>query len=475
MRHFLFVVVLAVAVLGALSQVTYPPTLNPGADGWHSCGDAYGGKQKCHDFGDWNASGKEYLVMMKTPDNKKLQLQRIASGKTAYCNVDFFGGQPADSSAGHDCFFTEVDGEYIKNPVSAKGWSDKVHVRDEIVTLPPGLWAIKFQTKGDVHNYVVGLSGANYWVQHFCRDAIVGMTYGTNMQHVKDLWSPVSGPNEMDGLCIVSKEPVIAAEDMDFFDEFARKGERNVIPFLPVMQNGLIIRMGNPRTHKWTYAQIHEYKQGEPVLCSQQTFRMVGDKYYIGEPGGEVCQFFNPPPNYMPSFYNNFAKWVLQRGVDGRPGETFTISYTAEVSSTRGTDLSEEWGMAVTASVEASVEIQGAGGVTVGLSTEQSKTISQSVSSEVSRGTSITHQITCTVQEGDEYVGMWSWEITGDEASASQTLPDSDYAIMSTQTGCTGSSHPPCCPPGWKSSRTDIDCRTDPSFVVEHHCERKLK
>jgi hypothetical protein len=470
MRLVLFVVVLALAVLGALSQGTYPPTINPGADGWHSCGVAANDDDKCHDFGDWDVSGKEYLVMMKTMDNKKLQLTRIASGKTAICNVDFFGGSPADpgTGGGHDCYFTEVDGTFIKNPVSAKGWSDTEHVRDQLVTLPPGLWAIKYQTKGDKNNYVVGLAGADNWAQHFCRDNIVGMTYGTSMQWVKELWSPVSGPKEMDGLCIVSKEPVIAAEHMDFFDEFARKGQRGTIPFSDVTKKGVIVRMGNHRSHKWQYAQIHEYKEGQTIYCHSNTFKMV-------EADGDVCEFFNPPPNYMPTFYNNFGKWVLKASQQGFPGgDPLRYTITTSVTSTKGSELSEEWGEALTKSIEVSVEYGGVGG-SVGLSAEQSKSVSEGVSTELSRGGEESVEIPCHFQEGKNYAAIYVWQVTGSEMNPSQTLPDSTYDIQSIQAACVDSPNPPCCPPGFT---TDINCHDDKlpiPFVVADDCKKFTK
>jgi hypothetical protein len=469
MRLFLFVVVLALAVLGALSQGTYPPTINPGADGWHSCGVARNNDDKCHDFGDWNVSGKEYLVMMKTMDNKNLQLTRIASGKTAICNVDFFGGSPADpgTGGGHDCWFTEVDGTYIKNPVSAKGWSDTEHVRDQLVTLPPGLWAIKYQTKGDKNNYVVGLQGADNWVQHFCNDYIVGMTYGTSMQEFKSLHSPVSGPKEMDGLCIVSEEPVIAAEHMQFFDEFARKGQRGVIPFSDVTKKGVIVRMGNHRSSKWQYAQIHEYKEGQTIYCHSNTFKMV-------QSTGDVCEFFNPPPSYKPSFYNNIAKWVKKNGKAGPPGTPVSYTLTSSVASVQGTDRSEEWGESLTKSIEASVEFSGVG-LSVGLSAEQSKSVSEGVSTEVSRTAEEQYFAECSVQEGKSYVAIYVWQVQGMEMNPSQTLPDSSYTIDSLESACVNSSDPPCCPPGYG---TDIDCHdaTEGSrFVVADHCTKYTK
>ena len=462
MRLFLFVVVLALAVLGALAVP--PPALPPGADGWHYCTKATGGTGSCHvGSGTWK-NGVEYLVMMKAIDNSKLAFTRIASGNSSLCKEDWFGGRP--TSVTHDCYFTEVDGSFIKSPVSAKGWGGVRYAMHEMVSLGAGVWAIKYQNKYDVRNYVVGLSGADVAVNHACSDHIVGMTFKTSLAEDYSTVSPISGPSRADGLCFVSVEPVIAAKDMGFFSECGRINNICELPFTGQTEKGVILRIGSHRTHNWQYKQIFGYKAGELFPCKSAFFR-------ASDAGAEVCEFFNPPISYSPTFHSNVAGWELEDSFEGRPGEIFSISYTAEVTSTRGTDLSEEWGSAITMSVEASVEYGGAGG-SVGLSVEQSKTISQGVTSEVSRGTAVTRTFACEIQPGESHVSGWVWRITGTEESAAQTLPDSPYDIHSTQTACTGTSHAPCCPPGWQSNRTDIDCRIDLSFVVEHDCERKM-
>jgi hypothetical protein len=463
MRLFLFVVVLALAVLGALAA--YPPPLPPGADGWHSCG--VPGKAQCHTYGSWNQSGGEYLVMWKAVDNSMRTITRIASGVSARCSEDWFGGRLADDTP-HDCYFTEVDGKYVVSPVSSKGWGARAYIQNEAVSLPAGLWAIKYQNKYDVRNYVVGLSGADFPVSHACRDYMVGMSYGTKLAHDGGAASPVS-PNKMDGLCFVSVDPVIAATDMKYFDEFAFIGQSRAIPFTATASNGVIVRIGSQKTNNWQYKQIFSYKEGEPILCDHPVWRAMQEDY------DEVCEYFNPPDDYELSFSNNVARWHFVDGLDGNPGDPLEQTFSVSVSSTRGTESSEEWGTSLTASVEVSVEYAGVGG-SVGLSAEQSKSISETVHQEVTREGTDERKRTCYIQPGHSYAGLWVWRVTGDEEMAWQPSPRGTYAIQSSETACTSNKHAPCCPPGWETDPvTQVDCRDNPSFVVKDDCKKKMK
>jgi hypothetical protein len=463
MRLFLFVVVLALAVLGALAVP--PPPLPPGADGWKYCtsGTSATSKARCHQAtGSWDVNGVEYLVMLKEIGNKGLALTRIASGNSTLCRADWFGGQP--TSAYHDCYFTKVDGTFIKSPVSEKGWSTTQHVYDDIVKLGAGLWAIKYQNKYDARNYVVGLSGANVPVNHACRDQMVGMTFHANP--LQGGVSPISGAKRDEGLCFVSEDPVIAAGDMEHFDECARLGGTCVLPWTESKKAGVILRIGSHSTNNWQYKQIFAYKEGEGILCGTRFFRAQ----YAGS---EVCEFFNPPADRAPTFINNFAGWVKKeehQGFYGDPPITYTL--TTSVSSTRGEDRSKEWGEALTKSIETSVAF-GDVEFSVGLSSEQSKSVSEGVSTELSRGTQQQFQVPCSIQPEKRYCAIYTWEVSGVEVNPSQTLPDSTYAVNTVSSACVDSPNPPCCPPGYW---TDIKCHDGTSpFVVATDCKKFTK
>ncbi len=141
------------------------------------------------------------------------------------------------------------------------------------------------------------------------------------------------------------------------------------------------------------------------------------------------------------------------------------------MSSTRGTELSREWGQSLVKSIEASVRF-GDASVSAGLSVEQRYSVSQMVSEQLTSGPSEIRMV-CNAAPGGSHVSLWSWEVTGSEKSSAQTLPDSTYLVVSNNLACTDIPNPPCCPPGYW---TDIKCHDGTSpFVVATDCKKYTK
>lgn len=241
-----------------------PPATPPGLD-WRYCGSdgAYESRgANCHlSHPDYWKPNKEYFVLMKAVAFNGLAFTRIASGHGSRCTNYWFSG---DVAVGHkkDCYFAEVDNIFIKSPVSAAGWNPVSYETKERFSIKAGLWAVKYWNDLDPSMYTIGFAGANNDVTHACGHKLMGMAYN----NPGDGYSFWASPYPTTSRCSVSVEPVVAAQDMKYFQHCANKDGVCVLPY---KQNGVIVRIGNKNDNLWTYRQVFS-ANGNSFRCKHE-------------------------------------------------------------------------------------------------------------------------------------------------------------------------------------------------------------
>lgn len=454
--------------VGVYSDI--PPSLGEGAPSWRYCGkdgafNSRGVDCSVSDPGYWKLD-KEYLVILKAVNfnsDRGLAYTRIAAGRASRCSFYWFSGDVSHTKP-KDCYFAEVDNKYIKSPVTAAGWAPRLYKHNEHVPLQAGLWAVKYFDSTDPSSYAIGYAGANgntTSALSVCSYQLAGMAYGERGWD-SFFAGPIGGATQ--GSCSVSVEPVIAAEHMTHFKHCAIYDRMCTLPDTP---NGVIIRAGDPAIG-WTYRQVYS-ASGISFLCRPEE---IGSRY---QTDGFRCEVFSPPVTVPDVFTNNVGSWRLLTSVQDDPSNPnpapLEWTYMVGVETTRGYERSEEWGTAVTASVETEVEMYGVKG-TVGLSVEQSRVVSQTISEEATFAEEVSNTCTCYLNPalGGE-VAMWAWQVKGTENDLTVNGKTATHSITSRTYQCWPSSlYPPPCIPGYKC-KEGVNCYSE-TFDPSTDCVR---